>query len=54
MCKGDKRPSRWDLNRLIKELRADNAALEKKIDLLVEELAKRDKIIATLSGEKNV
>ncbi len=46
----DKRPSRWDLNRIIKELRADNAELEKKIDLLLEELAKRDKIIAELKS----
>jgi len=50
----DKRPTRWDLNRIIKELRADNARLEKQVMELVEELAKRDKIIATLRGEKGV
>jgi hypothetical protein len=50
----DKRPTRWDLNRIIKELRADNARLEKQVMELAEELAKRDKIIATLRGQKNV
>jgi hypothetical protein len=54
MGKRHDRPSRWDLNRIIRELRADNAALEEKIDLLIEELAKRDKIIATLRRVKDV
>jgi uncharacterized coiled-coil protein SlyX len=50
----DKRATRWDLSRTIRELRKENERLEAQVMLLVEELAKRDKIIATLRGEKNV
>jgi hypothetical protein len=50
----DKRPTRWELNRIIKELRKENERLENQVMELAEELAKRDKIIATLGGEKNV
>jgi hypothetical protein len=44
----DKRPTRWELNRIIRELRADNERLERQVMELAEELAKRDKIIAEL------
>ena len=50
----DKRPTRWDLNRTIRELRKENERLEKQVMEFAEELAKRDKIIATLRGEKDV
>lgn len=50
----NRRPTRWELNRIIRELRADNERLERQVMELVEELAKRDKVIATLRGEKNV
>jgi len=46
----DKRPTRWELNRIIRELRADNERLERQVMELVEELAKRDKIIAELKS----
>jgi uncharacterized coiled-coil protein SlyX len=46
----DKRPTRWDLNRTIRELRKENERLEKQVMELVEELAKRDKIIAELKS----
>lgn len=39
----DKRPSRWDLNRIIKEQKADIAKLEKQVMELLEELAKYKK-----------
>jgi septal ring factor EnvC (AmiA/AmiB activator) len=50
----DKRPTRWDLNRIIRDQKADIERLERQVMELVEELAKRDKIIATLRGQKNV
>ena len=50
----NRRPTRWELNRIIRELRADNERLERQVMELVEKLAKRDKVIATLRGEKNV
>jgi len=50
----DRRPTRWELNRIIRELRADSERLERQVMELAEELAKRDKIIATLRVEKNV
>jgi hypothetical protein len=50
----NKRASRWDLYRVIRELRKENERLEAQVMELVEELAKRDEIIATLRGEKNV
>jgi hypothetical protein len=50
----EKRATRWDLYRTIRELRKENESLEAQVMLLVEELAKRDKTIATLRGEKNV
>jgi hypothetical protein len=50
----DKRPTRWDLNRTIRELRKENERLEKQVMELAEELAKRDKTIATLKGEAHV
>jgi septal ring factor EnvC (AmiA/AmiB activator) len=46
----DKRPTRWELNRIIRELRADNERLERQVMEFAEELAKRDKIIAELKG----
>ena len=46
----DKRPTRWDLNRIIREQKADIERLEKQVMELVEELAKRDKIIAELKS----
>lgn len=46
----DKRPTRWELNGIIRELRADNERLERQVLELAEELAKRDKIIAELNG----
>jgi hypothetical protein len=46
----EKRATRWELYRTIRELRADNERLEAQVMLLVEELAKRDKIIAELKG----
>ena len=45
-----KRPTRWELNRTIRELRADNERLERQVMELAEELAKRDKIIAELNS----
>ncbi len=50
----EKRATRWDLNRTIRELRKENERLEKQVMELVEELAERDKIIATLKGETHV
>lgn len=50
----EKRATRWDLYRTIRELRKENERLEKQVMELAEELAKRDKIIATLRGEKDV
>jgi hypothetical protein len=50
----DKRPTRWDLNRTIRELRKENERLEKQVMELVEELAKRDETIARFKGGKNV
>lgn len=46
----DKRPTRWELNRIIRELRADSEHLERQVLELAQELAKRDKIIAELKG----
>jgi len=46
----DRRPTRWELNRIIRELRTDNERLERQVMGLVEELAKRDKIIEELKG----
>jgi hypothetical protein len=46
----DKRPTRWELNRIIRELRKENERLERQVMGLVEELAKRDKIIAELKN----
>jgi hypothetical protein len=46
----DKRPTRWELNRIIRELRADNERLERQVMEFAEELAKRDKIIAEPKG----
>lgn len=36
----DKRPTRWELNRIIRELRADGERLERQVMELAEELAK--------------
>jgi hypothetical protein len=46
----DKRPTRWELNRFIRELRKENERLERQVMELAEELARRDKIIAELKG----
>ena len=50
----DKRPTRWDLNRIIRELRKENERLEAQVMELAEELAKRDEIIASSPEEKDV
>lgn len=44
----EKRATRWELNRTIRELRADNERLEAQVMLLLEELAKKDAIIKEL------
>jgi len=46
----EKRATRWDLYRTIRELRKENERLEAQVMLLVEELAKRDKIIEELKS----
>ena len=46
----DKRATRWELYRTIRELRRENERLEKQVMLLVEELAKKDAIIAELKS----
>lgn len=44
----EKRATRWDLYRTIRELRKENKRLEAQVMLLAEELAKKDDIINEL------